>query len=98
VYSTCKHGLRGWSLSCHEALRKHGVKVIVIEPGARVAPLHHADHGHVDCFEQQLRARDLTSLAHASAVNHARLSLAWPGLLLGHGPKHALCSGSALLP
>ncbi len=33
VYGTCKHGLRGWSLSCHEALRKHGVKVIVIEPG-----------------------------------------------------------------
>lgn len=34
VYATCKHGLRGWSLSCHEALRNHGVKVVVIEPGA----------------------------------------------------------------
>ena len=33
VYATCKWGLRGWSLSCHEALRKHSVKVVVIEPG-----------------------------------------------------------------
>ena len=33
VYGTAKHGLRGWSLSCHEALRKHGVKVVIIEPG-----------------------------------------------------------------
>ena len=33
VYATCKHGLRGWSLSCHEALRKYSVKVVVIEPG-----------------------------------------------------------------
>ena len=33
VYAACKHGLRGWSLSCHEALRKHGVKVVILEPG-----------------------------------------------------------------
>ena len=36
MYGTCKHGLRGWSLSCHEALRKHGVKVVVIDPGERI--------------------------------------------------------------
>lgn len=34
VYSTCKWGLRGWSLSCQEALRHHGVKVMLINPGA----------------------------------------------------------------
>ena len=33
VYSACKWGLRGWSLSAYEALRNHGVKVVVIQPG-----------------------------------------------------------------
>ena len=34
VYSACKWGLRGWSLGCQEALRHHGVKVMLINPGA----------------------------------------------------------------
>ena len=34
VYGAAKHGLRGWSLICHEALRKHGIKVTLINPGA----------------------------------------------------------------
>ncbi len=33
VYSAAKFGLRGWSLNCHEALRKHGVKVTLLNPG-----------------------------------------------------------------
>ena len=34
VYSAAKHGLRGWSFNCHEALRTRGVKVTLINPGA----------------------------------------------------------------
>ena len=34
VYSSCKWGLPGWSLGCQEALRHHGVKVMLINPGA----------------------------------------------------------------
>ena len=33
VYSAAKHGLRGWSLDCHEALRQHGIKVVLLNPG-----------------------------------------------------------------
>lgn len=35
AYSTCKWGLRGWSLGCQEVLSQHGVKVVLINPGAR---------------------------------------------------------------
>ena len=33
VYSTTKYALRGWTLSCYEALRTEGVKVVAIYPG-----------------------------------------------------------------
>jgi short-subunit dehydrogenase len=33
AYATTKHALRGWSLSCYQALRKHGIKVVLINPG-----------------------------------------------------------------
>ena len=33
VYSAAKHGLRGWSHNCHEALRQKGIKVTLINPG-----------------------------------------------------------------
>lgn len=33
VYATSKHALRGWSLSCYEALREHHIKVVTIMPG-----------------------------------------------------------------
>jgi NAD(P)-dependent dehydrogenase (short-subunit alcohol dehydrogenase family) len=35
VYSAAKHGLRGWSHNCHEALRTKGIKVTLINPGTR---------------------------------------------------------------
>jgi short-subunit dehydrogenase len=33
VYTATKHGLRGWSLSCYQALRKDNIKVVLINPG-----------------------------------------------------------------
>jgi short-subunit dehydrogenase len=33
VYSTTKYALRGWTLSCYEALRTEGIKVVGIYPG-----------------------------------------------------------------
>jgi len=33
VYAATKWGLRGWSLSCYEALRTSNVKVVLINPG-----------------------------------------------------------------
>ncbi len=33
AYATTKHALRGWSLSCYQALRGYGVKVVLINPG-----------------------------------------------------------------
>ncbi|KAL0018108.1 hypothetical protein WJX77_009366 [Trebouxia sp. C0004] len=33
VYAATKWGLRGWSLSCYEALRTSNVKVVLIHPG-----------------------------------------------------------------
>ena len=33
VYSAAKHGLRGFSHNTHEALRKQGIKVTLINPG-----------------------------------------------------------------
>ena len=34
AYAASKHGLRGWSLSCYQALRKHNIKVVLVNPGA----------------------------------------------------------------
>ncbi|CAD7702496.1 unnamed protein product [Ostreobium quekettii] len=39
VYSASKFGLRGWSLSCHETLRRSNVKVVLINPGWTDTPL-----------------------------------------------------------
>eukprot|EP00803_Ostreobium_quekettii_P011274 evm.model.scf_135.5 EVM.evm.TU.scf_135.5 scf_135:40700-42923(+) len=33
AYCAAKFGLRGWSLSCHETLRRSNVKVVCINPG-----------------------------------------------------------------
>ncbi len=33
VYAASKWGIRGWSLSCYDALRQHNVKVVCIHPG-----------------------------------------------------------------
>lgn len=33
AYSTSKYGLRGWSLNCHEIVRKHNIKVVLVNPG-----------------------------------------------------------------
>jgi short-subunit dehydrogenase len=33
AYATTKHALRGWSLSCYQALRGYGIKVVLINPG-----------------------------------------------------------------
>eukprot|EP01071_Lankesteria_metandrocarpae_P009961 Lankesteria_metandrocarpae@DN5264_c0_g1_i7.p2 len=33
AYSASKYALRGWTLSCYESLRDHGVKVMAIHPG-----------------------------------------------------------------
>ena len=32
-YAASKWGLRGWSLSCHDNLRKDNIKVVIIHPG-----------------------------------------------------------------
>ncbi|KAK9806568.1 hypothetical protein WJX73_002633 [Symbiochloris irregularis] len=34
AYCSSKWGLRGWSLTCHEALKEHGIRVVTIHPGA----------------------------------------------------------------
>jgi short-subunit dehydrogenase len=33
AYAAAKHGLRGWSLSCYQHLRRSGIKVTIINPG-----------------------------------------------------------------
>lgn len=33
AYAATKHGLRGFSLGCYEALREKGIKVCLIDPG-----------------------------------------------------------------
>ncbi|DBA71124.1 TPA: hypothetical protein ACH3X2_011534 [Trebouxia sp. C0005] len=39
VYAASKWGLRGWSLSCYDALRQHNVKVVCIHPAAVNTPM-----------------------------------------------------------
>ncbi|KAL3138522.1 hypothetical protein ABBQ32_006307 [Trebouxia sp. C0010 RCD-2024] len=39
VYAASKWGIRGWSLSCYEALRQHNVKVVCIHPAAVNTPM-----------------------------------------------------------
>lgn len=39
VYAASKWGLRGWSLSCYDALRNDNVKVVCIHPGAVETPM-----------------------------------------------------------
>lgn len=33
AYAASKHGLRGWSMSCYEALRDKNIKVTLVSPG-----------------------------------------------------------------
>ena len=39
AYSASKFGVRGWSLNCYEILRKHNIKVVLINPGKLCFPM-----------------------------------------------------------
>ncbi|MCB9561895.1 MAG: SDR family oxidoreductase [Kofleriaceae bacterium] len=39
AYAAAKHALRGWSLSCYERLREHGVKVVLVNPAYVATPM-----------------------------------------------------------
>ena len=44
VYSAAKFGLRGWSINCVQVLRKHDIKVTLINPGAAAGGPPHGHH------------------------------------------------------
>ncbi|KAK9803537.1 hypothetical protein WJX73_005670 [Symbiochloris irregularis] len=39
AYCTSKWGMRGWSLTCHEAMKEHGIRVTTIYPPAVSTPM-----------------------------------------------------------
>lgn len=39
AYAASKHALRGWSLSCYQKLRHHGIKVVLINPAFVDTPM-----------------------------------------------------------
>jgi len=51
VYAASKWGLRGWSLSCYEALRLEKVKVVAIHPAAVATPMTESMFNHDKCIQ-----------------------------------------------
>ena len=63
VYSTTKYALRGWTLSCYEALRTEGVKVVAIYPGMVETDMtgHYTEEGADP--EKMIRPEDIAEAA-----------------------------------
>ncbi|CAD7699351.1 unnamed protein product [Ostreobium quekettii] len=57
AYCAAKFGLRGWSLSCHDTLRRSNVKVVCINPGFVDTSLPGGMPGTVP--EEMIRAEDI---------------------------------------
>lgn len=51
VYAASKWGLRGWSLSCYEALRQDNVKVVAIHPAGVATQMTEGRFRHDRCIQ-----------------------------------------------
>ena len=63
-------GLRGWSYNCHNELRKHGVRVVCINPDWVNTPMIQAVPGTSDCMHGVLHTTTNQRHRRISHVNH----------------------------